>query len=632
MRKSAIIIIAVLFVIIISPYPKILNFQNANAQISGEYLRLYAHSRYGSRPFGNNILSTAPPYGILKSSILDEGISFNLYPPLTSNLSVSGTLNCRLWLKSDIPEIIGINISLYEVKSENTSLSVSGAIMNIPAKKSLSEFVFGIPINHNFSKDSTIGLFIKKLESNNSLTLFWDDRSAPTMIALPIASHIYFNEILIKCLDSQNSSLSYANVTILRDDLKYWTGFTDSTGFLVALLPFTEVDQVYEIKTYWKNTLVNSTSIDVNKTALIQLRCDVYNLNIQILDLFSQPMNSTTVNLLNNSETILERRTDSNGTVIFNQQPSGNYTVTINYIIKFLIFSIRNYEDNEISLAGNETKIFKTNYAPESFLNLIAMFLVLMPILFFGILRVKRKSRIYKIPFDYFNTLVNGGIPSSNAIMIVGNPGSGKTVLLEHLMDSSMTEGRPSVFITNLDFPSKIKESLNEFGFKNDFNDDKKIKFIDCYSETAGKKSEEKYSISSIGDLTTLGIKISSCLEELGKGTDIFFDSLTPLFPILKSDFIINFVHAMSAKIKGIEGRFYFTISTGIEKEILAKLESASDCVIETQVFEEKEYYKRKLRLKKLRKKHIEKWIDFTIEDKKGIIFLLQKKPRKEKN
>jgi hypothetical protein len=216
MRKSAIIIIAVLFIIVISPYPKILNFQNANAQVSSEYLRLYAHSRYGSRPFGNNILSTAPPYGILKSSILDEVISFNLYPPLTSNLSVSGTLNCRLWLKSNIPEIIGINISLYEVKSENTSLSVSGAIMNIPAKKSLSEFVFGIPINYNFSKDSTIGLFIKKLESNNSLTLFWDDKSAPTMIALPIASHIYFNEILIKCQDSQNSSLSYANVTILR--------------------------------------------------------------------------------------------------------------------------------------------------------------------------------------------------------------------------------------------------------------------------------------------------------------------------------------------------------------------------------------------------------------------------------
>ncbi len=124
-----------------------------------------------------------------------------------------------------------------------------------------------------------------------------------------------------------------------------------------------------------------------------------------------------------------------------------------------------------------------------------------------------------------------------------------------------------------------------------------------------------------------MGIKISSCLNELGKGTDVFFDSLNPLFPILKQDFILNFIHSISAKVKGNRGRFFFTVGTGIEPEVLSKLESTSDCVMEIQLYEKDGDYQRRLRIKKMGKKHIENWVDFTIEDKRGIVFRLKKKP-----
>ena len=247
--------------------------------------------------------------------------------------------------------------------------------------------------------------------------------------------------------------------------------------------------------------------------------------------------------------------------------------------------------------------------------------------------RIQKKARkkIYKTPFNYFNTLVKGGIPKSNAIMIYGAPGSGKTILLEHFVYDSLKKRRPCVFITNLDFPSRVRDRMKELGLKvkNSFLS-KNLKFIDCYSETAGQKSTEEYSISSLGDLTTLGVKLSSCLNELGKNTDVFMDSLNPLFTLLKSDDILNFIHSTSAKVKGINGRFFFTVSTGIEEEIRSKLESTSDGVIELQIYESEEKYNRRFRIKKLRKEHFDEWIDFSIEDKKGIIFHLRKKPKKD--
>ena len=631
MRKIIPFTFLMLLAIISTPFPRIMNFQNVTAEIFEEgNIELFAHGEDNEILFGENILSTAPPYGILKSSVIDKGLSFYLYPQLTNNLNISGTLNVRLWLDSSISKITSINISLFEIVPENVSTRACSAIINIPAKEPLSQFVFGIPVSHNFTRNSTIQLFIQNLDSEVSLTLYWDDKSAPTSITLPVVNSTY-HKIWLQSLDAKDSPLSHANITILSNDLKYWTGFANSSGFVEALLSFSDEDQTYEIRVYWRDLLVNTASIGINEKSSIQLRCDVYDLDIRISDLFYQPFNDAVVSLVNDSVLIYEGTTGPNGSTFFEQIPKGKYQLLISYDIKFLTFSIKNYQKTDLSLVENDAKELRVNYVSERFLSFFISLLILLPILIIGILKIKKKGKIYRLPFDFFNTIVRGEIPPSTAIMIVGNPSSGKTVLLEHLMNESMMKDRPSVFITNLDFPSKVRDSMKEFGFKKEnVNLSNKIVFIDCYSETAGQKSSEQYSVSSLDDLTTLGIKISSCLNELGKGTDVFFDSLTPLFPILKQDFIVNFVHAMSAKVKGNEGRFFFTVSTGMEKEVLSKLESTSDCVIEVQLYEEEGNYFRKLRIKKMRKKHIERWVDFSIEDRKGIVFQLRKKPDTE--
>ena len=610
-----------------------MNFQNTMAQINEEeQIRLYAHSEYAVRPYGDKILNTAAPYGFSRTSVIDNGISFYLDPALASDLSVFGTINCKLWIEASETKIAKLNITIFQVTSEENRTIASSAVVGIPAKSITSDFVVGMPINYNFTKGSVIQLYIQNIEKNVSLTLYWDNQNTPTSITLPARGLAYFRTLL-RAVDNENLPLSGSNIAISSNNLRHWMGNTNSKGYVEAILPYVGDETIYEIEVMWRGTIVNSTSANIYEIRDLSLICEVYDLSVKFLDIINQPAENLLVSLFKDSILISEEITPSDGSVIFRQLPKGKYMLNISYNLRILFFSIRNSEEVDLTLRSNETMEIRTYYIPELIMNisLLVVLIVLSSMIGFRRIQKQARKKIYKTPFNYFNTLVKGGIPKSNAIMIYGAPGSGKTILLEHFLYESLKKRRPCVFITNLDFPSRVIDRLKALGLKvkNSYLD-KNLKFIDCYSEASGQKSSEEYSVSSLGDLTTLGVKLSSCLDKSGKNTDVFMDSLNPLFTLLKPDDILNFIHSTSAKVKGVDGIFFFTISTGIEEEIRSKLESTSDGVIELQIYESEEKYNRRFRIKKLRKEHFDEWVDFSIKDKKGIIFHLKKKPKKD--
>ena len=58
-----------------------------------------------------------------------------------------------------------------------------------------------------------------------------------------------------------------------------------------------------------------------------------------------------------------------------------------------------------------------------------------------------------------------------------------------------------------------------------------------------------------------------------------------------------------------------------IGKKGLNAIEAVCDSVIELSSTDEEGEYQRKLRIKKMKRKHIERWIDFRVDGDKGIIF-----------
>src|SRR3954466_12611498 len=63
--------------------------------------------------------------------------------------------------------------------------------------------------------------------------------------------------------------------------------------------------------------------------------------------------------------------------------------------------------------------------------------------------------------------ILGGGFPSNSINILMGEPGSGKTILAEHLIfANARTEGRPIVYLTTLSEPlEKVVRYLQGFEF-----------------------------------------------------------------------------------------------------------------------------------------------------------------------
>jgi KaiC/GvpD/RAD55 family RecA-like ATPase len=246
-----------------------------------------------------------------------------------------------------------------------------------------------------------------------------------------------------------------------------------------------------------------------------------------------------------------------------------------------------------------------------------------------GVFYYRRRSKSYLAPFRHFNTLTAGEL-DGGTVSIEGNTGSGKTTLSEQLMFEDLKQGRPCIFVSTSDFPSNVRSGMKSMGLDvSGYEQSGLLTFVDGYSAEAGQQSTEKFSIPSIGDLTTLGMKISSSLpQQRSKGASLYFDSLVPLASKTKPESIVSFVQSIGAKMKGIGGKAVFTLGPSVDPMVQKQLEDMSDCVVQMEAFEERGVRRRRLKIAKLRaRRHQEGWNVFVIEDGKGIIFY-SKKPK----
>lgn len=585
-------------------------------QVSTEPTVFYLHTGYlGGAPW-ERILSTDPPYGVQRWSLLTETVAFILHPPLGRLVRMGGTVTFRLWLKGSTSSIAIINATLVEITDDGRTLHVCGIEAPVLVESSLKDqpYVFAVgPIIRTIATRSMLVLQILVKGTKSSVLLYWDDNRTPSHLAIPFVER-YYHAMNIVTRDFQGREVKGANVTVTQNGTKVWTGITNLAGSVVAVLPSTEGTRPYDMRVYWKGSVVNETqSINLTEDAQLILKCEVYDLTIAVQDLFGLPLSQAKVDLIAEGMTIASNRTQFDGLLVFPQIPKGGYVLVLSY---------DSFQHGTRSLILSES----TKYTVT--LQVVPVWFYYGTVTLAGILvasvllLLKRRQKTQRVPFEFLNEILGGEIPAEAAVMIIGNPGSGKTVLMQKLMYDQLNRGRTCVFVTNNDFPKKITNDMKQLGLDVSRFKGKELAFIDCYSGTAGRPSSEKYNVQVLTDLTGLGMQISSAATALGERTTFFFDSMAPLFTSLKPDPIMTFVHSIGARIKGQGGSLYFSVGTGLDSDTLSRLEGLSDCIIELETFERRGISSRRLRVKKIRgRKHSHKWVEFFIEAPQGIVF-----------
>lgn len=183
-----------------------------------------------------------------------------------------------------------------------------------------------------------------------------------------------------------------------------------------------------------------------------------------------------------------------------------------------------------------------------------------------------------------FDGILEGGFLEGSAILLVGRPRSGKTILALQYLYNCLKNGHACILILTNNSGENIVKRLEHYGWKLE-KYKKNLKIIDAYSRITGKKK----FIIKIGKaaLSDIIIATSQALSSFkNKKISIILDSLSSLLLYNELPKVADFLEELIAKIRTEEHTGLIVIEKGMhEPTTIALLESLTDSTI---IFEEK--------------------------------------------
>ncbi len=530
----------------------------------------------------SNTLVFAQPQGGVSTvaNFTKTPIEFTIQNPLFNTVTLSGPIFFSLWLSSNKTTEVPLKASI------GGAFNVTTQVIREPLTSTPHNVTFSYTPNSNlpllFGAPISLAIFAPP-PNRTSVTLYWGSRSNSSFVVLPLSGYDLVNSVTTQD-QSQHTTTDFSlNASIGKNVVLIQTSITAAFGFQdIQKVNLTIVDPNL-------NPVKRAHSQNMSGP-FPQSQYPPYYFNF----VWAYPLNST----------------------------QGSYQVYIDIfdVQSHLAFSFR----GPASFSLSRPSIFSS--PPFSLLPYVGVAGVAAA---GGVFYYRRRqAKSYLAPFEHFNTLAGGTLDGGTVVAVEGNTGAGKTLLSEQLMYEDLKKGTPCIFVATGDFPANVRANMKSMGLDTTgYEQNGLLTFVDGYSAEAGQESKEKFSVPSLNDLTTLGMKITSSLPpDSAKGASLYFDSLTPLATKAKPESIVPFVQSVGARMRGLGGKALFTLGPSIEGRVQRQLEEMADCVVQMEAFEEQGLRRRRLRITKVRaRSHQEGWAIFAIEDGKGIIFYSRK-------
>lgn len=224
--------------------------------------------------------------------------------------------------------------------------------------------------------------------------------------------------------------------------------------------------------------------------------------------------------------------------------------------------------------------------------------------------------------FEHLEQLMGGHLPRATSILLLGDPGSGKTVLSHQLLWDELESGKQCTLLSYDAFPEDVVSRMREFGWDIiPYVRKGRLKILDCYSGLTG---EGQGAIRDPSDLTELNIQVTSFITKArGGAVTLILDSLTPIFNGVEAKQAINFIQTVGAKIKKTGGLLILTASQGaVPADPIAKIKSIVDGIIELSLVRSGRRVSRYLSVVKMERRKISPAaIPIEIDRERGVVF-----------
>jgi KaiC/GvpD/RAD55 family RecA-like ATPase len=232
-----------------------------------------------------------------------------------------------------------------------------------------------------------------------------------------------------------------------------------------------------------------------------------------------------------------------------------------------------------------------------------------------------RKDELSGLLYCVHCDLILSLMPQGRTYMLLGESGTGKSVLSYKLMDIYLRSSKPCIFLAFDEPPSQLRATLGTMVDQLEDNEKKGLlTFVDCNACMGGLVSKERYHLDSPGDLNGLAFMVSKLVNEKSDGASVrvFIDSATAMFSHCESEAILKFLYSMSARLKSAGGSLFFTLGTGsVASETQKKLEQLADGLLEFKVTEDSGQTTRYYRFSKVRGTlYFDNWLPFFVGDK----------------